>query len=206
MTYRAGIDIGSTTVKLVILDSNDEMVFSDYCRHHARVQDTLRDLLSDAREKLGDFDIKAKITGSGKKILDEFFTTMGMQHHQSSPLYRFIGKSEYEKLIAGNVVNSRAGYNGGVRFDVTPKPDGYFGDYRVKLNVEASPETMRDYWPKRPLVSCQKSEQNYYHWNVREYDIKDVRSIVDWRNKKVVYESDDEILSNFIDGYLSKLG
>ena len=65
VTYRAGIDIGSTTVKLVILDSNDEMVFSDYCRHHARVQDTLRDLLSDAREKLGDFDIKAKITGSG---------------------------------------------------------------------------------------------------------------------------------------------
>lgn len=148
----------------------------------------------------------ANVDEEDKKILDEFFTTMGMQHHQSSPLYRFIGKSEYEKLIAGNVVNSRAGYNGGVRFDVTPKPDGYFGDYRVKLNVEASPETMLDYWSKRPLVSCQKSEQNYYHWNVREYDIKDVRSIVDWRNKKVVYESDDEILSRFIDEYISKLG
>ena len=65
VAYRAGIDIGSTTVKLAILDSDDNMVFSDYCRHHARVQDTLRDLLSDAKKKLGDFDIQAKITGSG---------------------------------------------------------------------------------------------------------------------------------------------
>ena len=102
-------------------------------------------------------------------------------------------------------------YNNAIKYinmqtSILFKPDGYFGDYRVKLNVEASPETMLDYGSKIPLVSCQKSEQNYYHWNVREYDIKDVRSIVDWRNKKVIYESDDEILSNFIDGYLSKLG
>lgn len=141
-----------------------------------------------------------------KKILDEFFTAMGMKHHQGSPLYRFIGKSEYDKLVAGEVVKSQAEYNHGVRFDVTPIPDGFWGEYRVKLNVEASPKTMYEDCSKRPLISCQKSEKNYYHWHVPQYDINDVRAIVDWCNKKVIYESDEEILSNFIDGYISKLG
>ena len=32
-TYRAGIDIGSTTVKLVVLDEHNEIIFGDYRRH-----------------------------------------------------------------------------------------------------------------------------------------------------------------------------
>ena len=38
--YRAGIDIGSTTVKLTLLDSEDNIVFGEYKRHMAwrRVQ------------------------------------------------------------------------------------------------------------------------------------------------------------------------
>ena len=34
-TYRAGIDIGSTTVKLVLLDENGEILFGQYRRHCA---------------------------------------------------------------------------------------------------------------------------------------------------------------------------
>ena len=34
-TYRAGIDIGSTTVKLVILSEAGEILFGQYRRHHA---------------------------------------------------------------------------------------------------------------------------------------------------------------------------
>lgn len=133
-------------------------------------------------------------------VLKEFFEAMGKKSISSS-LYRFIGKSEYEKLISGDIVKTRAGYNQGIRFDVTPKPTGYKGDYRIKLNVEASPETMNG----NP-INWQKPEENYYHWYTPQYDIKDIKSIVDWRNKKIVYESDEEILSNFIDGYISKLG
>ena len=43
--YTLGIDIGSTTVKIAILDENNEVVFSDYERHFANIQDTLSDLL-----------------------------------------------------------------------------------------------------------------------------------------------------------------
>ncbi len=64
-TYRAGIDIGSTTVKLVILDENGGLVFGDYRRHHANTQATLRSLLEDARTCIGDCALQVKITGSG---------------------------------------------------------------------------------------------------------------------------------------------
>ena len=63
--YRAGIDIGSTTVKLVILDDKDGIVFSDYRRHRAHTQETLAELLSDARKITGECELLAGITGSG---------------------------------------------------------------------------------------------------------------------------------------------
>ena len=39
--YTLGIDIGSTTVKIAILDEDNEILFSDYERHFANIQETL---------------------------------------------------------------------------------------------------------------------------------------------------------------------
>ena len=64
-TYRAGIDIGSTTVKLVLLDENGKILFGQYRRHCANTQQTLRQLLSEAREQVGSCLLQVKITGSG---------------------------------------------------------------------------------------------------------------------------------------------
>ena len=64
-TYRAGIDIGSTTVKLVLLDENGEILFGQYRRHCAHTQETLKQLLAEAREQVGTCLLKVKITGSG---------------------------------------------------------------------------------------------------------------------------------------------
>ncbi len=64
-TYRAGIDIGSTTVKLVVLDNNNKIIYGKYRRHHANTQGTLAELVKDAKEKIGDCLLKIKITGSG---------------------------------------------------------------------------------------------------------------------------------------------
>ena len=63
--YRLGIDIGSTTVKVVVLDGSDDIIFSDYRRHFANIRETLTDLISDAREKLGQISVSPVITGSG---------------------------------------------------------------------------------------------------------------------------------------------
>ena len=63
--YRAGIDIGSTTAKLVILDERGVLCYGDYRRHCAHTQETLAELLEDACAKLGPCDLRLKITGSG---------------------------------------------------------------------------------------------------------------------------------------------
>ena len=63
--YRAGIDIGSTTVKLALLDDAGRIVFGDYRRHHAHTQQTLRSLLLEAQRALGECAIRAAISGSG---------------------------------------------------------------------------------------------------------------------------------------------
>ena len=64
-TYRAGIDIGSTTVKLVLLDEEGKLLFGEYRRHCAHTQEALSALLREAREQVGDCALRAKITGSG---------------------------------------------------------------------------------------------------------------------------------------------
>ncbi|MCR5216157.1 MAG: 2-hydroxyacyl-CoA dehydratase [Lachnospiraceae bacterium] len=64
-TYQLGIDIGSTTVKIAILDDNNTILFSDYQRHYANIQETLASLLTKATTKLGPMDVHPVITGSG---------------------------------------------------------------------------------------------------------------------------------------------
>lgn len=63
--YTLGIDIGSTTVKIAILNNEHEVLFSDYERHFANIQETLSDLLGRAIHKLGVINVSPVITGSG---------------------------------------------------------------------------------------------------------------------------------------------
>jgi len=63
--YSLGIDIGSTTVKIAILDPSGLVVFSDYTRHFADIQGTLANLLTKAKEQLGELTLHPVITGSG---------------------------------------------------------------------------------------------------------------------------------------------
>ena len=65
MVYRAGIDVGSTTVKLVVLDGQNRILFGMYERHCAHIQETLVELLSEAKKRIGDCELIVGITGSG---------------------------------------------------------------------------------------------------------------------------------------------
>lgn len=60
-----GIDIGSTTVKIAILDREHHILFSDYERHYANIRETLRSLLEKACGELGSLTLHPMITGSG---------------------------------------------------------------------------------------------------------------------------------------------
>ena len=63
--YTLGIDIGSTTVKVAILDETHKILFSDYQRHFANIQETLASILNDAYNQLGELAVSPVITGSG---------------------------------------------------------------------------------------------------------------------------------------------
>ncbi|MCI8353479.1 MAG: 2-hydroxyacyl-CoA dehydratase [Lachnospiraceae bacterium] len=63
--YTLGIDIGSTTVKIAILDDAHNILFSNYKRHFANIRETLSDLLNEAYGQLGNITLHPMITGSG---------------------------------------------------------------------------------------------------------------------------------------------
>ncbi len=64
-TDHAGIGIGSTTVKLVLMDKNDNIIYRKNKRHQAHIKETLAELLAEAQNAVGGCDLQLKITGSG---------------------------------------------------------------------------------------------------------------------------------------------
>lgn len=62
--YKMGIDVGSTTVKVVVLDNNYQDVYKTYRRHHANIQQTLVEELKVVAEKFSGVIFKIYISGS----------------------------------------------------------------------------------------------------------------------------------------------
>ena len=66
---RLGIDVGSTTVKLAVIDERDRIVYANYQRHHTDIRATAKELFEGARAVLGDASMRVSITGSGGLLL-----------------------------------------------------------------------------------------------------------------------------------------
>ena len=66
---RLGIDVGSTTVKLAVIDDNDNLVYANYERHHTDVRATAKELFARAEKVIGSAPMRVSITGSGGMLL-----------------------------------------------------------------------------------------------------------------------------------------
>ncbi|HJB54242.1 MAG TPA: CoA activase, partial [Candidatus Olsenella avistercoris] len=66
---RLGIDVGSTTVKLAVIDDNDNLVYANYERHHTDIRATAKELFARARKVIGSAPMRVSITGSGGMLL-----------------------------------------------------------------------------------------------------------------------------------------
>ena len=164
-------------------------------------------------DKLGIHPILRKCTlmslynmaGHGNKqakiLLEEFFRAKNINSSQRATLYRYVSQEEVDKILSGETVKSLGHYTSGKCIDVTTKRDWTYNQYRVRFNTTADENTIAS-----GKITSNKPEFSYYHWHTSQYDIKDVRSILDTYSKKTIYESDEEILSRFIDEYISKLG
>lgn len=69
--YTAGIDAGSTTVKIAILNSENQLIFSSYRRHQTKIQETVLETLQEAKQKLGNIELNIICTGSAGMGLSE---------------------------------------------------------------------------------------------------------------------------------------
>lgn len=74
MSYRIGLDVGSTTAKMVVVDRNNEVVFSKYERHNADVINVVSRCFNEIKEQLGDIPARMTITGSVGMGLAERFS------------------------------------------------------------------------------------------------------------------------------------
>lgn len=73
MTVHLGLDVGSTTVKLVALDEDFNVLYQTYRRHMSDVKKTVRDVVRDCYEQLGDCPITVSVTGSGGLYVNKHF-------------------------------------------------------------------------------------------------------------------------------------
>ena len=60
-----GLDIGSTTIKIVALDCNDKIIYSKYQRHFSDIKSTIVDVVNEAYAVINDRNINVMVTGSG---------------------------------------------------------------------------------------------------------------------------------------------
>jgi len=76
---RMGLDVGSTTVKLVIMDDNSRIIYKNYGRHHADTRKHACELLMQAYEEIGNVPLTARVSGSAGMALALW---MGIEHIQ----------------------------------------------------------------------------------------------------------------------------
>ena len=62
MSLRVGIDIGSTTVKVVVLSEQNKLLFRSYERHFSKTRERALETLSSIRGMLAGQDIKTTIS------------------------------------------------------------------------------------------------------------------------------------------------
>ena len=88
---RAGIDVGSTTVKLAILDKEDNVLWSIYQRHHSDVRATIGQVLEAAAQAgYGEKEMSIAITGSGGLLLAKWLGVEFVQEAIASKTARSI--------------------------------------------------------------------------------------------------------------------
>ncbi|WP_100065712.1 2-hydroxyacyl-CoA dehydratase [Miniphocaeibacter massiliensis] len=72
MNLHMGLDVGSTTVKLVIIDENNEIKYSVYRRHKSNVEETVREVILEAYKDFENDDITVMVTGSGGMFVEKY--------------------------------------------------------------------------------------------------------------------------------------
>lgn len=70
--FRVGLDVGSTTVKIVVLDKYNTILFSKYQRHYSDIRKTIFELMDETCDRFYQEDCNIMITGSGGLLVSQW--------------------------------------------------------------------------------------------------------------------------------------
>lgn len=63
--FHIGIDVGSTTVKVAVLNDSKYIVYKEYKRHYSDVRKSLEEVINNIYDEMGNINATVIITGSG---------------------------------------------------------------------------------------------------------------------------------------------
>ena len=101
--FHIGIDVGSTTVKLAVLDNDNEILWAVYRRHHADVRATIVEVLREAAAAYPNETMTIAITGSGGLLLSQWLDVTFVQEVIASKtaVETFIPKTDVAAIRLG---------------------------------------------------------------------------------------------------------
>lgn len=102
-TLRMGLDVGSTTVKVVVMDDGSRILYKNYRRHHAETKKHTTELLKEAFETVGSSPLTAMVTGSAGLSISHW---LGIEHIQeviacNQTIQRYIPQTDVAIELGG---------------------------------------------------------------------------------------------------------
>ena len=90
MKLHTGLDIGSTTCKVVVLDDNDNILYREYTRHHSDIKKTVIEIIGRCKDRFKYDSTTFAITGSG-----------GLS------VYKLLGSDFFQEVVASTEAINR---------------------------------------------------------------------------------------------------
>ena len=103
MKYYFGLDVGSTTVKLVVLNDDFEILHSVYRRHYSDVKETVTAVMQEAYKSFKNDHLTIMVTGSGGMFVEQY---LGIKHIQevvagTTAIHHFIPQTDVAIELGG---------------------------------------------------------------------------------------------------------
>jgi predicted CoA-substrate-specific enzyme activase len=160
INYKIGLDIGSTTVKLAVLNNEGELIYSKYKRHFSDIKSTIIDLIKDCYEKLGDINCTISVTGSGGLSVSNWLNVTFVQEviACSKTVETFIPQADVVIELGGEdakITYFRGGIEQRMNGSCAGGTGAFIDQMAILLNTEASGlnDYAKDYKVLYPIAS-----------------------------------------------------
>ena len=98
-TYSIGLDVGSTTAKIAVIDDKGSLIYSKYERHNAHVNELVSRYFKEITQTLGDAEVRLCVTGSVGMATAEQFHAEFVQEVVAATIYARQMHPESKALI-----------------------------------------------------------------------------------------------------------